>query len=77
MRNNPTENTIRPFVIGQKNWLFSARATLYSLIEAAKANQLEPYQGLRHIFSEIPKATSPNQIEAMLPWNVNVKNGIG
>ncbi len=72
--NNPAENAIRPFVIGRKNWLFSASvngakasATLYSLIETAKANQLEPYQYLRHIFSEIPKATSPDRIEALLP----------
>ncbi len=77
--NNPAENAIRPFVIGRKNWLFStsvngakASATLYSLIETAKANQLESYQYLRHIFSEIPKTTSPDQIEALLPWNVNV-----
>ena len=79
--NNPAENGIRPFVIGRKNWLFSASvngakasAALYSLIETAKANQLEPYQYLRHIFSEIPKATSPDRIEALLPWNVNVQN---
>ncbi len=43
--NNAAENAIRPFVIGRKNWLFSntvkgadASATLYSLIETAKAN---------------------------------------
>lgn len=47
--NNPAENAIRPFVIGRKNWLFSdtpkgaqASAALYSLIETAKANGLEP-----------------------------------
>lgn len=46
--NNPVENAIRPFAIGRKNWLFSksvkgakASAMLYSLIETAKANQLE------------------------------------
>jgi len=48
--NNAAENAIRPFVIGRKNWLFSASpkgatasANLYSLIETAKANGLEPY----------------------------------
>jgi len=47
--NNLAENAIRPFVIGRKNWLFSdsvggvkASANLYSLIETAKANGLEP-----------------------------------
>ena len=48
--NNSAENAIRPFVIGRKNWLFSgtpagarAGATIYSLIESAKACGLEPY----------------------------------
>ncbi len=55
--NNVAENTIRPFVIGRKNWLFSgtpagakASASLYSLIETAKANKLEPYAYLRYLF---------------------------
>ncbi len=48
--NNGAENTIRSFVVGRKNWLFSASvkgvkasANLYSLIETAKVNGLEPY----------------------------------
>jgi transposase len=48
--NNLTENAIRPFVVGRKNWLFSdqprgaqASALFYSFIETAKANGLEPY----------------------------------
>jgi len=48
--NNMAENSIRPFVVGRKNWLFcgtpegaQASALLYSLIETAKANKLEPY----------------------------------
>jgi len=47
--NNPAENAIRPFVLGRKNWLFSstvagakAGADLYSLIETAKARDVEP-----------------------------------
>lgn len=74
--NNPAENAIRPFVIGRKNWLFSASpkgatasANLYSLIETAKANGLEPYGYLRKIFTELPQATSLKKIEALLPWN--------
>lgn len=75
--NNPAENAIRPFVIGRKNWLFSATvpgakssANLYSLIETAKANGQEPYAYLHHIFKELPKATSVDAIEALLPWNL-------
>jgi len=74
--NNATENTIRPFVLGRKNWLFStsvkgvkASANLYSLIETAKANGLEPYAYLRHVFTELPKAETVEAIEALLPGN--------
>ncbi len=75
--NNLAENAIRPFVIGRKAWLFSdtpagadASARLYSLIETAKANRLEPYVYLRHIFTELPKATTLAEIEALLPCNI-------
>lgn len=76
--NNAAENAIRPFVVGRKNWLFSdsvkgvtASANLYSLIETAKANGLEPYAYLRHVFTELPKALNVDAIEALLPANVN------
>ncbi len=75
--NNMAENCIRPFVIGRKNWLFSgtpegaeASALLYSLIETAKANELEPYAYLRHIFEMLPLASSLEHYEALLPWNM-------
>lgn len=78
--NNPAENAIRPFVIGRKNWLFSATvrgakssANLYGLIETVKANGLEPYAYLRHIFKELPKVASVEDIEALLPWNVDMQ----
>lgn len=74
--NNPAENAIRPFVIGRKAWLFSASqkgatasANLYSLIETAKANGLEPYAYLKKIFTELPNATTLEHVEALLPWN--------
>jgi transposase len=76
--NNHTENAIRPFVVGRKNWLFSdtpkgahASAALYSIIETAKLNNVEPYRYLRHIFKELPKAESIEQFEALLPWCVD------
>ena len=54
------ENSIRPFVLGRKNWLFSgtpegakASAQLYSLIETAKTNN------------------SLEELEALLPWNIS------
>ena len=75
--NNACERGIRPFVIGRRNWLFadtpagaSASANLYSLIETAKANGHEPYRYLRHLFAELPKASSPEEIAALLPFNI-------
>jgi len=63
MDNNLTENAIRPFVIGRRNFLFcdsvaGARSSLYSLIETAKANGIEPYAYLKMIFTELPRASS-------------------
>jgi transposase len=77
--NNLTENAIRPFVLGRKNWLFSgtpegaeASALLFSLIETAKANRLEPYLYLRHIFEKLPLASVVEDYEALLPWNLTL-----
>ncbi len=74
--NNAAENAIRPFVVGRKNWLFSASqkgatssANLYSLIKTAKANGLEPYAYLKKIFTDLPNATTVEEIEKCLPWN--------
>ena len=73
--NNFAENKIRPFVIGRKNWLFSnsqaganASANLYSLIETAKANGLEPYAYLRKVFTDLPNAETIEDIDVLLPW---------
>jgi len=72
--NNGAENAIRPFVLGRKNWLFSASvkgvkasANLYSLIETTKANGIEPYTYLRYLFAELPKAQTVEDYEALLP----------
>ncbi|MGH8325805.1 MAG: IS66 family transposase [Steroidobacteraceae bacterium] len=72
--NNLAENALRPFVLGRKNWLFSdsvrgvkASANLYSLIETAKANGLEPYAYLRRVFTELPQAQTVEAVEALLP----------
>jgi len=76
--NNAAENAIRPFVIGRKNWLHSnsvkgahASAAIYSIIEMAKANGLEPYGYLKFIIEQLPLAESVEEIEALLPWHIN------
>jgi transposase len=75
--NNLCENAIRPFVIGRKNSLFSdsvrgakASANLYSLIETAKANGIEPYGYLKRVFTELPQATCVEDVEALLPYTI-------
>jgi transposase len=74
--NNPVENAIRPFAIGRKAWMFStsvqgakASANLYSLIETAKANGLEPYAYLKTVFSKLPNITSYDDVDKLLPIN--------
>jgi len=78
--NNLAENAIRPFVVGRKNWLFSAThagahasAALYSLIETAKANGLEPYWYLRYLFDRLPSARTEADYKALLPQYVDKK----
>ena len=75
--NNAAENAIRPFVVGRKNWLFAgtqegaeASACLYSLIETAKANNLDPYKYLRYLFEQLPFASSEDDYRALLPYNL-------
>lgn len=79
--NNYAENAIRPFVVGRKNWLFSgtqegaqASALLYSLIETAKANALEPYKYLRYLFEKLPFAATTEEYSALLPMNLKAED---
>jgi transposase len=75
---NAVENAIRPFVVDRKNWLFAdtvrgaeVSANLYSLIQTAKANGLEPTAYLRHIFTALPCATTLAEIEPLLPHRID------
>jgi len=76
--NNKCENAIRPFVVGRKGWLFCdtqagahASAVLYSLIQTAVLNGVEPYAWIRHVLEEIPLAKSVDDYDALLPWNMH------
>jgi transposase len=78
--NNAAERRIKPFVIGRKNWLFNqtprgadASALLYSLVQTAVANNLEPFDYLKYLFTEIPKLGrhyEPEALDQFLPWNL-------
>ena len=72
------ENAIRPFVLGRKNWLFSgsprgadSSALVYSLIETAKANKIEPYFYLRHLFKKLPLCNSEDEMRELLPHRID------
>ena len=76
--NNLLENAIRPFVVGRKNWLFSdtvqgarASALIYSLIETAKSNGLEPYSYLTYLFERLPEAMTEDDFSALLPHRID------
>lgn len=77
--NNLVENKIRPFVVGRKRWLFNdtvaganASAALYSLVETAKANDIEPYAYLKHVFERLPACQTLADYEGLLPWNAKL-----
>ena len=79
--NNRAENAIRPFVVGRKAWLFSgsprgahASATLYTLVETAKANKLEPWAYLNYLFEKLPSAKSEQELLALLPQNLKMED---
>ena len=78
--NNRCENAIRPFVVGRKGWLFSdtvkgaiASANLFSIVETAKANGVEPHAYLSLLFERLPHAKRVEDFEALLPWNVKIE----
>ena len=81
--NHRAENAIRPFTLGRKNWLFAntvkgaqTTAVLYSLIETAKANDINPYDYLTHVFKTAPNSdfsTNPATLESLLPLQLYPK----
>ena len=74
--NNEAENAIRPYVVGRKAWLFSgcpagaeASAFFYSLVETAKANDVEPDGYLRMLLEKVLYAKTEEDYRALMPWN--------
>jgi transposase len=78
--NNRAERSMKPFVVGRKNWLFAntprgakASAILFSIIETAKENALNPYQYLTYVFKNAPNwdiRANIDNLERLLPWFV-------
>jgi transposase len=77
--NNRSERAIKPFVIGRKGWLFSdsvagaeAAAIIFSLVETCKHHNVEPYDWFRYVLQHIPLCKTPDEIEALLPFNIDM-----
>ena len=77
--NSATERAIRPFTIGRKNFVLidtisgaKASAIAYSIVETAKANNLNVYEYLSYVLSEMPKHMNSSDlsfIDNLLPWS--------
>jgi transposase len=66
-------------VIGRRNWLFAdtvaganASANLYSLLQTCKANGIDGYAYLRGLLIALPKASTADDYEALLPWSIGI-----
>ena len=79
LSNNAAENCIRPFAVGRRGWLFAdtpkgaeSSAIAYSIVETAKANNLNVFQYLNHLFKSLPNINfneHPQLLEQYLPWS--------
>ena len=78
LSNNRAERSVRPFAIGRKNWLFAntpggaqASSVIYSLIETAKENGLDPYRYLLWVLRNAPGLSKTDEAwaEKLLPAN--------
>ena len=77
--NNQVENAIRPIVVGRKNWLFcdtqagaNASVIIFTLLETAKANGLNPEAYLNHLLTVLPErftADPHGSVDDLLPWS--------
>ena len=83
--NNRAENSIRPFCVGRRNWLFSntvkgarTSASLYSLLETAKLNNLKPYDYFEYLLSNLTEIDTNNdkELEKIMPWSKSLPENI-
>ena len=79
--NNLSENAIRPFTVGRKNWLFcdtphgaQTSAIVYTMVEMVKANGVNVYHYLTYLLEKLPDdSMSDNELDQLAPWNEKVK----
>jgi len=80
LSNNRAERSVRPFAVGRKNWLFSntpkgadASTAIYSIVETAKANGMNPFAYLKFLLERLPNGCSA---EECLPWAAEVQEAL-
>ena len=79
--NNLSENAIRPFTVGRKNWLFSdtpkgadASAMVYTMVEMAKIHNLNIYKYLNYLLEQLPGTVmTDEELAKLVPWNETVQ----
>lgn len=77
--NNAAERAMRSIAVGRKNWLFAGSdrggdtaAAMYSLIETAKLNNINPWKYLQKVLGTIQDHNS-TKIAELLPWNLKLE----
>ena len=77
--NNAAERSVRGIALGRKNWLFAGSdsggqtaAAIYSLIETAKLNDINPWLYLKQVLTQIQDYNS-QKLADILPWNINLQ----
>lgn len=85
LSNNLSENSIRPVTVGRKNWLFSdtpdgasANALYLTIVEMAKAYDLNLYEYLKYLFEHRPNRNmADDELAKLAPWNEDVQERCG
>lgn len=79
--NNLAERTVKPFVIGRKNFMFCKTVSgaeitskMYSIVQTAINNGIHAERYIRYVLENIDKT---NNLESLLPWNEEIKNKFG
>lgn len=77
--NGACERHIRPFAVSRKVWLFcntiagaKATAIIYTLVETAKANKVDPYFYLKYLLDKMPGHMNDHDrsfLNDMMPWS--------
>ena len=82
--NNYCKANIKPFATARRAWLFAdtpkgafANGVLYTLVESARANELDVYEYLKCLLTEMPNnhhLEDPSVIDSLLPGQKNCQS---